>query len=155
MHAPGDDSPAVLSPKTYVRLDDKLSPSMAARHLQFHNNAHAFALEDIGMTRLTLALATWICLGSLASASLAPRKEPSLFNNGTPQVQAPRTAPDAVAQVAEGAARSEFVVTGQTEVLLNGKPCRYEEVPGHASIVRMEVAADKKTVLKIHFRTGK
>jgi hypothetical protein len=46
-------------------------------------------------------------------------------------------------------------VTGETEILLNGKPCIYEGIPDHASIVQMDVAADKKTVLKIHFRTQK
>jgi hypothetical protein len=44
------------------------------------------------------------------------------------------------------------VVTDRTEILLDGKPCKYEAIPATASIVRMEVAADKKTVLKIHFR---
>jgi hypothetical protein len=51
--------------------------------------------------------------------------------------------------------QSEFVVTSGTEILLNDKPCRYEEIPDHASIVSMEVAADKKAVLKINFRTRK
>jgi hypothetical protein len=49
----------------------------------------------------------------------------------------------------------EFVITEQTEVLLDGKPCKYQDVFGNARIVRMEVAEDKKTVLKIHFRTAK
>jgi hypothetical protein len=56
---------------------------------------------------------------------------------------------------AERETTATFVVTEQTEVLLNGKPCKYEEVAGHACIVWMEVAADKKTVLKVHFRVGK
>jgi hypothetical protein len=62
-----------------------------------------------------------------------------------------RPSQQAVAQGSIG----EFIVTERTEVLLNGERCRYEEIPGHASIVRMEVAADRKTVLKIHFRVGK
>jgi hypothetical protein len=107
------------------------------------------------MTRLTLALAAWISLVSVASATVAPRKEPSPFGNGIRQIYTPRLATDSLEQAAGRVAGAEFVVTNQTEVLLNGKPCRYEEVPGHASILRMEVAADKKTVLKVHFRTGK
>jgi hypothetical protein len=50
---------------------------------------------------------------------------------------------------------AEFAVTNQTEVLLNGKPCKYAQVPTRASIVYMELAADKKTVLRIHFQTKK
>jgi hypothetical protein len=56
---------------------------------------------------------------------------------------------------AAAAAKSEFQVTDQTEICLDGKPCKYAQVPCHASIVRMEVAADTKTVLRIEFQTGK
>jgi hypothetical protein len=72
-----------------------------------------------------------------------------------PTEQASRLSALAREQAAGPESRSEFVMTDQTEVLLNGKPCKYAEVPGHASIVRMELAADNKTVLKVHFRTGK
>jgi hypothetical protein len=50
---------------------------------------------------------------------------------------------------------TEFVVTDQTEITLNGKACKFDAVPARARIIRMEVAEDKKTVLKVHFRTGK
>jgi hypothetical protein len=50
---------------------------------------------------------------------------------------------------------NDFFVTEETEVLLNGKPCSYAQIPAHASIVFMEVGADKKTVLKVHFRVVK
>jgi hypothetical protein len=111
---------------------------------------------------------------------LTPRKDPPTFGRDVPQAQAAKLSALALEQVAGRGtrsggppaqaaglsalarqqaagpeARSEFVMTDQTEVLLNGKPCKYAEVPGHASIVRMELAADNKTVLKIHFRTGK
>jgi hypothetical protein len=46
-------------------------------------------------------------------------------------------------------------VTAETEILLDGQSCKYAEIPSQAGIVRMEVAADKKTVLKIHFRSRK
>jgi hypothetical protein len=49
----------------------------------------------------------------------------------------------------------EFAVTKQTEILLNGQPCEYARVPSQARIEHMEVAADKKTVLRIEFRVGK
>jgi hypothetical protein len=137
-------------------------------------------LEDFGMTRLTLTLAACLGFVSVASASLTPRKDPPTFGRDVPQAQAAKLAalaleqatargtrsevPPAQAarlsalareQAAAPEAPSEFVMTEQTEVLLNGKPCKYAEVPGHARIVRMELGADNKTVLKIHFRTGK
>jgi hypothetical protein len=68
-----------------------------------------------------------------------------------------RSAVPSVAPLKESqgeASPSEFILTDATQVLLNGKPCRYEAVPNDARIVGMEVAADKRTVVKIHFRTG-
>jgi hypothetical protein len=117
-------------------------------------------VEDLDMTRLTLALAAWISFVSAIPASLTPRTESPLaarkalpaLAKGVSQVQAVKLS----ASVSEQAwGETPFVLTSGTEILLNGKPCSYEEIPGHASIVRMEVAADKKTVLKIHFRTRK
>src|SRR5262249_27638537 len=114
-----------------------------------------FCLENIGMTRLILMLAAWMGLVSVGWASLTPPKKLPPFGKELPQIPASKLWAQALEQEAERRAESEFIVTHRTEVLLNGKPCRYEEVPGHARIVSMEVAADKKTVLKIHFRTRK
>jgi hypothetical protein len=49
----------------------------------------------------------------------------------------------------------EFRITSQTEVLLNGRPCCYADVPRNAGVVKMEVSSDNQTVLKIQFRTRK
>jgi hypothetical protein len=107
------------------------------------------------MIRLTLTLATWISLVSACWASLAPPKVPPRFGSEFFHARASEL-PDRPPQQAEGpGVLGEFVLTDRTEILLNGKPCRYEEVPEHASIVKMEVAADKKTVRKIHFRIRK
>jgi hypothetical protein len=107
------------------------------------------------MTRLTLALTAWMSLVSVVSAALTPRKEPPTVGNEVGQAKAAKIATEAREQAAGRVTNSEFVLTDQTEVLLNGKPCRYEKVPGDASIVQMELAADNKTVLKIHFRSRK
>ncbi len=107
------------------------------------------------MTRLTLALAAWISLVSVAPASLTPRKDRSPPDPSVPRLRPPDLAAQAPRQVAGPATAPEFVVTEQTEVLLDGQPCRYEDVPARARIVRMEVAPDRKTVLRIHFRVGK
>jgi hypothetical protein len=107
------------------------------------------------MTRLTLTLAVWMSLVSVASATLTPRKDTPKFGRELPPAQASQLPAEVPEQATGRGAGSEFVLTEQTEILLNGKPCKYAEVPAHASIVRMEVAADNKTVLKIHFRTRK
>jgi hypothetical protein len=103
------------------------------------------------MTRLTLALAAWLALVSVAPASLSPRKERLPLD---PDV-APAPARQFSALAVKPSAASEYVVTELTEILLDGKPCRYEDVPEKATILRMEVAPDGKTVLRAHFRTGK
>jgi len=107
------------------------------------------------MIRLTLALVTWISLISVASASLTPRKESAALGNQMARAWSSKPLAEVLEQTATRGTRPEYVLTNETEVWLNGKPCRYEAVPADASIVRMEVAADKKTVLKIYFRTRK
>ncbi len=49
----------------------------------------------------------------------------------------------------------DFVLTEESEVLLNGKACLFNDIPKDAEIIYLEVARDRKTVLKIHFRTRK
>ena len=105
------------------------------------------------MTRLTLTLAVWMNLVSLASASIPPPKESRPLAKAA--LNARSLLPEVLEQILEQRSPSEYLVTERTEILLNGKACKYAEVPAHASITRMEVAADKKTVLKIHFRTRK
>ncbi len=104
------------------------------------------------MIRLALALAVWIGFVTAAPATLAVRKGGPLFEKEAPHFQAAKAPAAALAVVAERAQAADYVVTEETEVLLNGKPCRYHEVPNTASILRMELGPDNKTVLKIHFR---
>ena len=52
------------------------------------------------------------------------------------------------------ASPSEFILAETTQVWLNGKPCRYAEVPSEARIVGMEIGPDRRTAVKIYFRTG-
>jgi hypothetical protein len=49
--------------------------------------------------------------------------------------------------------KDQYQITDQTEVILDGRSCRYAEVPAGAGIIKMEVAGDGTTVLKIHFRS--
>ncbi len=48
-----------------------------------------------------------------------------------------------------------LVIDDDTEILLDGKPCRFEDVPAGAEVVELAVAKDGRTVLKIHFRSKK
>jgi hypothetical protein len=104
------------------------------------------------MIRLALALAVWIGFVTAAPATLAARKDDPLFEKGAPHFQAAKAPATALSVVAERSQGPNYVVTEETEVLLNGKPCRYKEVPANASILRMELGPDNKTVLKLHFR---
>ncbi|MCC6420198.1 MAG: hypothetical protein IT429_18340 [Gemmataceae bacterium] len=47
----------------------------------------------------------------------------------------------------------ELQITDETRVLLNGRPCRYRDVPAGAIVIGVELAADQRTVLTIQFRT--
>ncbi|HEY7312341.1 MAG TPA: hypothetical protein VH643_23455 [Gemmataceae bacterium] len=105
------------------------------------------------MTRLILTLVAWISLVPVVSASLTPRKERRPFGEVVRPILSPKLSVEGPEQAVGRETDPEFLVTDRTEILLDGKPCKYEEVPGHARIVKMEVAADKKTVRKIHFRT--
>jgi hypothetical protein len=115
------------------------------------------------MTRLTWVLAVWIGLTATASASLTPprdslllpRKEALLLDRAAPPAPTAGPAARAVEPEMGQGVRPQFALTEQTAVLLDGKPCRYQDVPANARIVHMEVAEDRTTVLTIHFRTGK
>ena len=107
------------------------------------------------MNRLIFVLAVWMSLVSAVPASLTPRKERAALGKEAHPILTPNLSVESLQHPVAAQTESEFVVTERTEILLNGKPCKYEEVPGHASIVKMEVAADKKTVRKIHFRIRK
>jgi hypothetical protein len=131
------------------------------------------------MARLTIGLAAWISLVSLAAASLTPRKatarlggdvrtgqgiarwagvtleRPStLLKSNRPPTTGPEQADHSANPLGPGV-KSEFVLTTRTEVRVDGKPCQYEKVPAGATIILMELAPDNKTVLKIHFRTAR
>jgi hypothetical protein len=96
-----------------------------------------------------------MAFAAVATASMTVGKQSRALVNETLREHAVRRLDRAIDQTATGPANSEFAVTDQTEILLNGQPCKYAQVPSHASVVHMEVAADKKTVLRIHFQTRK
>jgi hypothetical protein len=51
-------------------------------------------------------------------------------------------------------ASDEYRVTESTEVLLDGRRCRYDQIPHNAIIILMETASNEsKEVVRIHFRS--
>jgi hypothetical protein len=116
---------------------------------------------------LRLSLGLFCLLGSLspAWATLDARRESSAARH------APVPVPDTLVRGSSGAATDkapdlqlpkpatadseDFEINDATEVLLDGKPCKYEAIPSSAVITNIDVASDRKTVLKIHFRSGK
>jgi hypothetical protein len=54
-----------------------------------------------------------------------------------------------------GSGPAPFVITRETEVRLDGRLCQYEEVPEGAVITAAEVGPDRRTFLRVHFRSAK
>jgi hypothetical protein len=107
------------------------------------------------MVRLTVVLMAWMSFVSGASANLAPPKAARTARQEIRPGKAAKSRERPVVQTAPRADGAEFAVTERTQIMLNGNPCTYADVPEHARIVQMEVGPDKKTVLRIYFRTGK
>jgi hypothetical protein len=106
------------------------------------------------MIRLALTLATLVGIVPVASATVSPRAEPAPFGEAQRPALACNLLPEVLARLDERPdVKSQFIVTRDTEVLLDLEPCRYEKVPENAIIARMEVGADKRTVLRIYFRS--
>ena len=113
------------------------------------------------MTRLTMGFAAFLFCLSPAMANVSPRNDrPSVGKDSLPRT-AKDAPPDNDKPVASAPAAEEkqeqqhFVVNDKTEVQLDGQACKFEDVPSTASIVNLEVAADKKTILKIFFQSKK
>lgn len=108
------------------------------------------------MTRLTLALTALLACLSPAMAMLSPHTNPPALGKDTLPTSAkdaPAAKPAAIAAPKEE--KQQFVITDDTEVQLDGKACKFADVPGTASVSALDVAPDKKTILKIHFTSKK
>jgi hypothetical protein len=99
------------------------------------------------MKGFSLAAVGILVLAGSTSANLTPRKDAPPPH--TARVLE-RTTPTLVLR-----SRPEYRILETTEVWLDGRRCPYTEVPGHAAIVRMEVAVDNRPVLRVFFRSGK
>jgi hypothetical protein len=107
------------------------------------------------MTRPALALTALLVVLSPAMATPSPRTELFPLGKGLPPESAKPLPPEVQQLVSATERDDEFLVTERTEVTLDGRPCRYADVPANASIVKMELAGDNRTVRAVHFRTKK
>jgi hypothetical protein len=106
------------------------------------------------MIRIVVTVVAFLSLMPAASATLATRREPTIARKDSVaayQKALPRSEHWVSGRKQEG----EFVITDETAVFLDGRACRYKDVPDKAHIASLEVAPDRKTVLKVHFRTAK
>jgi len=101
------------------------------------------------MRRLLIACVVLFLSISTAAAALLPRKEPPPSWT--------KLSPDRLKQAVprEDTKEPEWEISDATEVQLDGKACKFEDVPKGAEITLLEVASDKKAILKIHFRSKK
>ena len=107
------------------------------------------------MNRWTTTFAAFLCFLPPALANLSPRNDPPPLSK-EPFLKAAKDAPpDKPAAAEEKKADQKLVVTDKTEVQLDGQNCKLADVPATASVVNLEVAADKKTILKIIFQSKK
>ena len=99
------------------------------------------------MLRLLAVFCALVCLQEEAAAALS-RQEP---------VNRPTERRDTVLAAGRDAAPAQgaFSISENTEILLDGNPCKFAEIPAKATIIQMDLTPDKKTIHRIHFRSGK
>lgn len=98
------------------------------------------------MTRLTMALGAALLFLSPALGALSPRAENKMYANYSPHKLVKEEIPPA-------GKNQGLVVTDQTEIKVDGRPCHYKDVPEGATIILLEVAKDRRTILILHFQT--
>ncbi len=94
-------------------------------------------------------------LSALREGQPVAPKRPAPARQGLPPQGRPRPPADPAPPAAEKPDKPKLVITDKTEVQLDGQACKLADVPGTASVVSLEVSADKKTILKIHFQSQK
>lgn len=87
----------------------------------------------------------------VAPAAVGNSKAPPARVEGKTKV--PSRPTNNVKRETSASASADFEITATSEVKLNGRACRFKDVPNNAVIARIEVDADTKAILIIHFRT--
>lgn len=102
------------------------------------------------MTRPGWAVVALLCLATCASATL-DRPKPADRPAGLELALGKKLPPGAT----EVPPPAEAELTAEAEVILDGRACRYQDVPSTASVVRMVLAPDGKTITRVEFRSRK
>jgi hypothetical protein len=97
------------------------------------------------MLRYSLALIVLLNCLSVVSAMFTPQA------SNLRQVKDLSSEFRQVARVPEQ--KRELVITAETQIQVNGRPCRLDEVPAGAEIILLDVGANSTVIRKIHFRT--
>jgi hypothetical protein len=105
------------------------------------------------MVRLLAVLLVGACLAGSARASFSPRDSLRGLEERGRLAVLRKLAPFPPQSLVTANRPEQFLVTEDTQVQVDGKPCRYQDVPEGAAIVRLALAADGRTVLRIEFRT--
>lgn len=85
---------------------------------------------------------------SSAAASLDNRERPA--GSSAPLLKS------LLSHSSDSAKNDEYRITEKTEVLLDGRPCRYEKIPNDAVIILLEtVTNESKEITRIHFRSAR
>jgi hypothetical protein len=101
------------------------------------------------VTDLTKAVVVLLCFASSAIASLERPKPADRPSNM--KFVVPKVLPGEV----EVPPPADAQLTEETEVFLDGQRCPYKDIPRTASIARLVLASDGKTILRIEFRSNK
>lgn len=104
------------------------------------------------MVRFTLTLVLAWGFLCCEAAGFSPNSPPPLTTKALP---AGKEQADQTRRPQQGNPSLPLLITYQTEIFLDGSPCRYEQVPERAVITFAEVDSDRQTVLRIHFRSRK
>src|SRR4051812_36421723 len=102
------------------------------------------------MIRFGAVLALSLCVVSQLDASLVSSKTSARPDNLRQLM--PKTGLTG-AEVVPPPPQAE--ITSETEVVLDGKRCSYSDVPATASIAKLVLTADGRTISRIEFRTQK
>jgi hypothetical protein len=99
------------------------------------------------MMRLLAALVVFLTSLPIASAMFASSaREPGLMKSLAPQVtEIPRAPQD----------KRDLMITGETEIQVDGRACGLDQVPANAEVILLEVGADRSVIRRIHFQTRK
>jgi hypothetical protein len=111
------------------------------------------------VTRLTLVFAALLCSLPTTMAALTPHTDfaalgidskPADLNGRFPDLDRITSAPPR----RDAAKKQSFNITDGTEIRLDGRSCKFQDIPATASIVSLELEADGKTVMKLYFKSN-